>query len=89
MRSAKDGFTPENLDAFQQYQKEQVYAYGLLSFHNIVVADAGITKSSGWQRSDSPGPASTPPNSRSNGASIAWLAPCVARPNAALLERYK
>jgi ABC-type transport system substrate-binding protein len=42
--SAKDGFTPENLDAFQQYQKEQVYSYGLLSFANIVVANAGITE---------------------------------------------
>jgi ABC-type transport system substrate-binding protein len=42
--SAKDGFTPENIDAFQQYQKEQVYSYGLLSFANIVVANAGITK---------------------------------------------
>ena len=41
--SAKDGFTPENLDAFQQYQKEQANAYGLLSFHNIVVAVDGIT----------------------------------------------
>jgi ABC-type transport system substrate-binding protein len=37
-------FTPEALDAFQQYQKEQVYDYGLLSFKNIVVADKGITK---------------------------------------------
>jgi ABC-type transport system substrate-binding protein len=37
-------FTPEALDAFQQYQKEQAYDYGLLSFKNIVVADKGITK---------------------------------------------
>lgn len=37
-------FTPETIDAFQQYQKEQVYDYGLLSFHNIVVAVKGITK---------------------------------------------
>jgi ABC-type transport system substrate-binding protein len=37
-------FTPEALDAFQQYQKEQAYDYGLLSFHNIVVAVKGITK---------------------------------------------
>jgi ABC-type transport system substrate-binding protein len=37
-------FTPESLDAFQQYQKEQAYSYGLLSFKNIVVANKGITK---------------------------------------------
>jgi len=37
-------FTPEALDGFQQYQKEQVYDYGLLSFKNIVVAVKGITK---------------------------------------------
>ncbi len=37
-------FTSETIDAFQQYQKEQVYDYGLLSFHNIVVAVKGITK---------------------------------------------
>ena len=37
-------FTPEALDAFQQYQKEQAYDYGLLSFKNIVVAVKGITK---------------------------------------------
>jgi ABC-type transport system substrate-binding protein len=42
--SAKDGFTPENIDAFQQYQKEQAYSYGLLSFANIVVSNSGITK---------------------------------------------
>ena len=33
--SSLDGFTPENLDAFQQYQKEQMYAYGMLSFKNL------------------------------------------------------
>jgi ABC-type transport system substrate-binding protein len=37
-------FTSESIDTFHQYQKDQVYAYGLLSFHNIVVADNGITK---------------------------------------------
>jgi ABC-type transport system substrate-binding protein len=37
-------FTSESLDAFQQYQKEQAYDYGLLSFHNIVVAVKGIDK---------------------------------------------
>jgi len=42
--SATGGFTPENIDAFQQYQKEQAYSYGLLSFANIVVANSGITK---------------------------------------------
>jgi ABC-type transport system substrate-binding protein len=42
--AAAADFTPESIDAFHQYQKEQVYAYGLLSFHNIVVAVDGITK---------------------------------------------
>jgi ABC-type transport system substrate-binding protein len=42
--TAVKDFTPEALDAFQQYQKEQAYDYGLLSFHNIVVAVKGITK---------------------------------------------
>ena len=42
--AAAADFTPESIDAFHQYQKEQAYAYGLLSFHNIVVADDGITK---------------------------------------------
>jgi len=40
---AASKFTPEAIDAFHQYQKEQVYAYGLLSYHNIVVAVDGIT----------------------------------------------
>jgi len=42
--SQLSGFTPEKLDAFQQYQKEQVYAYGMLSYFNNVVGVAGITK---------------------------------------------
>ncbi len=39
-----DGFTSENIDAFHQYQKEQLYSYGLLSFMNNVVSVKGITK---------------------------------------------
>ena len=42
--SSIDGFTPENVDAFHQYQKEQLYAYGMLSFFNNVVSVDGITK---------------------------------------------
>lgn len=42
--SSMKGFTPENVDALHQYQKEQVYAYGLLSFYNFVVAREGVTK---------------------------------------------
>jgi ABC-type transport system substrate-binding protein len=42
--TAVKDFTPDTIDAFQQYQKEQAYDYGLLSFHNIVVAVSGITK---------------------------------------------
>jgi len=42
--SSLDGFTPENVDAFQQYQKEQMYAYGMLSFKNLVVSVDGITQ---------------------------------------------
>ncbi|MBC7249129.1 MAG: ABC transporter substrate-binding protein [Anaerolineae bacterium] len=42
--SSLDGFNAENVDAFQQYQKEQLYAYGMISFYNNVVAVKGITK---------------------------------------------
>lgn len=42
--SSLDGFKPENVDAFHQYQKEQLYAYGMVSFYNNVVAVKGITK---------------------------------------------
>ena len=42
--AAAANFDPESIDAFHQYQKDQVYAYGLLSFHNIVVAVDGVTK---------------------------------------------
>jgi ABC-type transport system substrate-binding protein len=42
--SSADGFTPENVDAFHQYQKEQAYAYGMLSYFNNVVSVKGITK---------------------------------------------
>ena len=42
--SSSDGFTPANLDAFHQYQKEKAYAYGMLSYMNNVVAVKGITK---------------------------------------------
>ena len=38
-----DGFTPENVDTVHQYQKEQMYAYGLLSYFNNVVGVNGIT----------------------------------------------
>ena len=38
-----DGFTPENLNAFNQYQRDQLYSYGLLSYYNNVVAVSGIT----------------------------------------------
>ena len=42
--SSIDGFTPENVDAFYQYDKEQLYAYGMLSYFNNVVSVDGITK---------------------------------------------
>jgi ABC-type transport system substrate-binding protein len=42
--SSADGFTPDNLDAFNKYQKEQLYAYGVLSYLNNVVGVKGITK---------------------------------------------
>lgn len=41
--STLDGFNPANVDAFHQYQKEQVYAYGMLSLFNNVVSVNGIT----------------------------------------------
>ena len=40
--AAASEFTPEAIDAFHQYQKEQLYAYGLLSFHGIVVGVDGV-----------------------------------------------
>ncbi|NBK21104.1 MAG: ABC transporter substrate-binding protein [Spirochaetia bacterium] len=43
LNEAAQQFTAESIDAFHQYQKEQLYAYGLLSFHGIVVAREGIT----------------------------------------------
>jgi ABC-type transport system substrate-binding protein len=39
-----EGFTPENVDAFQQYQKDVLYAYGVLSFMNNVVSVKSVTK---------------------------------------------
>ncbi len=42
--SSASGFTPENLDAFYKYDKEQVYIYGMLSYFNLVVGVDGITK---------------------------------------------
>jgi ABC-type transport system substrate-binding protein len=42
--SSMAGFTPDNLDAFHKYQKEQMYAYGMLSYLNNVVSVKGITK---------------------------------------------
>ena len=41
---AEGGFTPENLDAFNQYQKEQVYVYALYSWINNVVTTKNITE---------------------------------------------
>lgn len=38
-----DGFTPDNLTAFNEYQKDMVYSYGLLSFMNNVVSVKRIT----------------------------------------------
>lgn len=38
-----DGFNADNLNAFNTYQKEQLYSYGLLSYYNNVVAVSGIT----------------------------------------------
>jgi ABC-type transport system substrate-binding protein len=42
--AAATEFTPEAIDAFHIYQKDQVYAYGLLSTHNVIVAVDGVTK---------------------------------------------
>lgn len=42
--SSLEGFNEANVDAFQQYQKEQLYAYGMLSFNSIIVADSGVLK---------------------------------------------
>jgi ABC-type transport system substrate-binding protein len=41
--SSVSGFTPENLDALYEYEKEQVYAYGMLSYYNLMVGVDGIT----------------------------------------------
>ena len=41
--SAQSTYSPETLDAFQSYQKEQVYAYGLLSYQNLAAGVEGIT----------------------------------------------
>ena len=41
--SSISGFIPENLDALYEYEKEQVYAYGLLSYYNLMVGVDGIT----------------------------------------------
>jgi ABC-type transport system substrate-binding protein len=38
-----DGFTPENLDAFNEYQKDALYDYGLLSFMNNIVSVKWVT----------------------------------------------
>lgn len=37
-----DGFNADNVDAFYQYDKEQLYTYGLLSYVNLVVGKDGI-----------------------------------------------
>lgn len=42
--SSVEGFTPANLDAVHQYQKDVLYAYGLLSYQNIVVSTKGVNK---------------------------------------------
>ncbi len=44
LTEASSTFTPESIDAFHKYQKDMNYAYGLLSFHNIVVAVEGVDK---------------------------------------------
>lgn len=41
--SSLAGYTPENVDAFNQYQKEQVYVYAMYSWVNNVVAVKGVT----------------------------------------------
>jgi ABC-type transport system substrate-binding protein len=41
--SSSDGFTPENVDAAQQYQKDKLYVYGMLSFNNIIVGVDGVS----------------------------------------------
>jgi ABC-type transport system substrate-binding protein len=38
------GFTPANVDAVHQYQKQQLYAFGLLSYQNNVVSVKGVNK---------------------------------------------
>lgn len=43
INEAAKTFAPSDIDTFHQYQKEQLYAYGMLSFHGIVVAVEGIT----------------------------------------------
>lgn len=40
--SSLTGFTPENVDAFYEYDKENLFNYGLLSYYNLVVAKEGI-----------------------------------------------
>lgn len=42
--SAQSTYSPETVDAFQQYQKEVVYSYGLLSFMNLAAGVDTITK---------------------------------------------
>ncbi len=42
--SSAGGFTPANLDACHQYLKEQLYAYGMLSYLNNVASVKGINK---------------------------------------------
>lgn len=42
--SSVEGFIPENIDAFHQYHKEQVYDYGLYSLINSVVAVKNVSK---------------------------------------------
>ncbi len=38
------GYTPENIDAFNQYQKDQAYVFGLYSWVNNIVAAKNVTK---------------------------------------------
>jgi peptide/nickel transport system substrate-binding protein len=42
--SSVDGYTPENIDAFHQYQKDQAYVKALYSWINNIVAAKSITK---------------------------------------------
>jgi ABC-type transport system substrate-binding protein len=44
LAAAQTDMTPDNLDAFVKYDREQVYALGLLSYQNLVVSVSGVTE---------------------------------------------